>query len=101
MAQHYVVMAPADANAYDTLGLAYQMGGDYEKSVAAFAKALELNPAFEISRLHRAITWMQMGREHQALAEFLARAEAAPAQRARYWQLARAEAAPAARDRES
>jgi tetratricopeptide (TPR) repeat protein len=79
-------MAPADGNAYDSLGLSYQLAGDFEKSLAAFDKAMELYPEFEIVRLHRGITWMQMGRERDALDEFLRRARSAGKQRARYWQ---------------
>jgi DNA-binding winged helix-turn-helix (wHTH) protein/predicted Zn-dependent protease/TolB-like protein len=88
MAQRYIAMATADVNAYDSLGLAYQFAGEYDKSLAAFAKGLESSPDFEITRLHRAITWMEMGREREALAECLARAEAATSNQARYWQMA-------------
>ncbi len=86
MAQRYTALAPADANAYDTLGLAWQMAGQYEKAELAFVKAIELDPGFEIAWHHRTVAWVQMGRERDALREFLRRADAVSGQdRGRYW----------------
>ena len=60
MAEQYVVLAPADANAYDTLALACQWAGLWDRAEAAFNRALALKPEFEIAAMHRAILYRQM-----------------------------------------
>ena len=41
---------PDDANSYDSLGEAYLANGDREQGIAAYKKALEVDPEFENAR---------------------------------------------------
>jgi tetratricopeptide (TPR) repeat protein len=73
MAQRFVELEPGEANPYDTLGLAYQFAGLYEKAVEAFSKALSVKPDFEIAGVHRVQAYAAMGRVKETLRECLER----------------------------
>ena len=46
----YVAAFPLDANAHDSLGEGYMTGGDREKAIASYERALELDPGNEMVR---------------------------------------------------
>jgi len=89
LAERYVALA-GNANSYDTLGLALRTAGSYEQSLAAFNKALQMEPDFEIARIHRAALYLQTGRERDCLRECAERAVTArtPDNQGRYWETA-------------
>ena len=63
-------LVPEFPDLHNQLGLALGMNGDREQSVAAFRRALELNPNYLEARLNLAIVYNEMGRYEEALAEF-------------------------------
>lgn len=85
--QRYVALAPSEANAYDSLGLAYQWSGDYAKAIENYNRALQLKPSFEIALVHLANTRFQMGQYREAESLFRRYIEIAPSdnERARGW----------------
>jgi tetratricopeptide (TPR) repeat protein len=89
MAGRYVQLAPSDANAADTLGLAYENAGQNDHADEAFTHALALKPEFGLAALHRAMLYGNMGRVREAVQELL-RVEQGltPAERKRAWSAA-------------
>jgi tetratricopeptide (TPR) repeat protein/DNA-binding winged helix-turn-helix (wHTH) protein len=67
--RRHVEVAPLQANAWDSLGLAQQWAGKYGEALDAYARALELRPDFEIVRHHRAGVYVQLGRFRDAIAD--------------------------------
>jgi tetratricopeptide (TPR) repeat protein/DNA-binding winged helix-turn-helix (wHTH) protein len=67
--QRYVALAPSEANAYDSLGLTYQWAGEHPKALANFKLALEVNPQFEIARIHLAQCRVRQGQFRSAVEE--------------------------------
>jgi tetratricopeptide (TPR) repeat protein len=68
-AQRYVALS-GEPNAQDTLGNVYQQMGRYEEARAAYLKALELKPNFEIAILHLGNVYFQLGRYREALEQY-------------------------------
>jgi len=63
-------LVPDFPDLHNLLGLALGMNGERERSVAAFRRALELNPNYLEARLNLAIVYNEMGRYDEALEEF-------------------------------
>ena len=63
-------LVPDFPDLHNQLGLALGMSGERERSVAAFRRALELNPNYLEARLNLAIVYNEMGRYEEALEEF-------------------------------
>jgi TolB-like protein/DNA-binding winged helix-turn-helix (wHTH) protein/Tfp pilus assembly protein PilF len=53
------------------VGYTYYLGRDYGSAVAAFQRALELDPDFYAAHIHLAWTYMEQGRGKEAGGEFL------------------------------
>ncbi len=85
MAGRYVQLAPADANAFDSLGLAYQGAGQFDAAAENFTKALALNPEFDVAALHRATLEADMGRFKDGIRDALGVAEKGNRGRPRGW----------------
>lgn len=68
--QHYVELAPDDANSYDSLGMAYQWAGRYDEASKTFERALSLNPQFEIALIHLGNTYAWQGRYREAMRQY-------------------------------
>lgn len=83
-ARRYVAYAPHEPNAYDTLGLLLTTVGDYRGGAAQFERALEINPRFEVARIHLANTYVREGRYREAAAEFMNYVEGAPSDSERW-----------------
>lgn len=63
-------LVPEFPDLHNQLGLALGMNGDREPAVAAFRRALELNPNYMEARLNLAIVYNELGRYDEALEEF-------------------------------
>ena len=68
--QQYVVLAPRNPNGYDSLGMAFELAGQYEPAVSEFNRALTLDPEFEPAIVHIGDTDYQMGRYRDALSNY-------------------------------
>ncbi|HEY0284587.1 MAG TPA: protein kinase [Vicinamibacterales bacterium] len=64
----YARIAPREPNPHDSLGEAYLKAGDAEKAVAAYARALAVDPTFPSSRTLHAWSLAVLGRYDAALA---------------------------------
>jgi tetratricopeptide (TPR) repeat protein len=68
MAELVLEFAPDEADAYDLLGVVYQVQGDLEAAEGAFQKALLLNPNMIASRLGLAGLYLEakpaLARQH-------------------------------------
>lgn len=74
---------PKSANVYDSLGEAYMEGGDNEKAIELYKKALEINPGFENSkqmlrRLGVEVEDPDVDLPQETLEEYVGRYELAP-----------------------
>ncbi|MBI3209256.1 MAG: tetratricopeptide repeat protein [Candidatus Solibacter usitatus] len=70
----YTSLAPAEPNAWDTLGMAYHADGQLGQADQSYRRALELKKDFEVALIHLANLKYQQGRYREALAhgkEFL------------------------------
>jgi tetratricopeptide (TPR) repeat protein len=65
----YARIAPREPNPHDSLGEAYLKMGDAEKAVAAYSRALAVDPTFPPSHDLRAWSLAVLGRYDEALAE--------------------------------
>lgn len=61
-AKKYVDVSRGAANAHDTLGLVYTAMSDYPNARAAFQRALDVRPDFEVARVHLANTYAREGK---------------------------------------
>jgi tetratricopeptide (TPR) repeat protein len=68
--KQYVALAPQNPNTHDSLGMAYQLAGQYDAALAEYNDALQLDPEFEPSIIHLGDTYYQMGRYRDALREY-------------------------------
>lgn len=64
------------ADAHHLLGLAYELLGKPERALAAFERALGLNPRYVEAHVHRGIVLAEMGREQDANEAFARAREA-------------------------
>jgi tetratricopeptide (TPR) repeat protein/predicted Ser/Thr protein kinase len=62
----YATLSPGEPNPYDSLGDAYLTAGQPEKAVAAFTRALEIDPSFPATE-GLASAYAMMGRYDEAL----------------------------------
>jgi tetratricopeptide (TPR) repeat protein/DNA-binding winged helix-turn-helix (wHTH) protein len=80
-----VKLLPLEPNAYDTLGLANEAAGNYEEAERAYRQGLELDPRFEVGRLHLADALFHMGRWREAKKELQRYIDDAPSDSERLW----------------
>ena len=73
--QAAVRRAPAFADVHHLVGICYCMLGNPEAGIAAFGRALELNPRYVEARMSRAITLNDLGRHAEARSDFEAASE--------------------------
>jgi tetratricopeptide (TPR) repeat protein/DNA-binding winged helix-turn-helix (wHTH) protein len=78
--EKYIAMRPAEANAHDSLGLDWEASGEYDKALAEYSRALELDPLFDLARVHLANTYYQLGRDREAIREFERYIDEAPSE---------------------
>lgn len=60
----------AYADAFNLMGLSYQLIDQPDKALRAFDKALELNPHYVEAHIHRGVVLAHLGRETEAQREF-------------------------------
>ncbi|MGH7682326.1 MAG: tetratricopeptide repeat protein, partial [Candidatus Eiseniibacteriota bacterium] len=75
---------PLSSAAYINLGFVYYSAGRFQEAEETYAKAHELSPEGAVAQSMRAQTWMEMGRDRDALAE----AQREPDEGYRLWALA-------------
>jgi tetratricopeptide (TPR) repeat protein/DNA-binding winged helix-turn-helix (wHTH) protein len=68
--EHYVALAPDEPNAHDSLALILQWAGEYPSARASYARALQIDPAFEVSIVNLGNLYYQMGRYKDALRQY-------------------------------
>jgi tetratricopeptide (TPR) repeat protein len=78
MERKYVLLAPAEANAHDSLGLAYEWAGQFPEAEREYLRAIELDPAFDLPPLHLGMFHVRMGRYREALPELQRHVSQAP-----------------------
>jgi len=67
MAERYLLLAPNEPNAFDTLALALQAKGDLLQAEEQYRKALEIQPNFDVAVLHLANLKFQTGLYSEAI----------------------------------
>lgn len=70
---------PADAGAHNNLGVVFFQKGLVEDAVAAFERALELDPRLEVARTNIRIAFEHTGHYRQRISDLVARVAAEPA----------------------
>ena len=65
----YTRLAPREPNALDSLAEAYLISGQPEKALETYARALQLDPTFDVSYRGRAMAFGMLGRFDEALEE--------------------------------
>ncbi len=83
----------SDAGAHNNLGVLYYNKGMYEESVAAFARALELDPKMQVAQRNLEVAYFHTGYYDRRVAELRDRLRAHPDDREARWELGRAYAA--------
>jgi tetratricopeptide (TPR) repeat protein len=68
-AQRYVSLS-GEANAYDSLALAYHRVGQYGKARETFLEAIHRNPGFDLTLFHLGNLYFQLGRYREALGQY-------------------------------
>ncbi len=68
--QKVIELDPAYVEAYNNLGIIYQLMGDVEKASAAYRKSTEINPRYEKGYNNLGILLLLKGRYDEALAAF-------------------------------
>lgn len=84
LAQAVIARQPKLASAYAALGYAHDCRGEIEVALAAYERAVQLDPAADASRASAAYLYARQGRLNDALAANLA--VRAP-ERVRFWEL--------------
>lgn len=64
--------APQAANLYNNLGFSLYLEGRFDESERALARAVELLPSFRRARMNHGLALARLGRDTDALGEFLA-----------------------------
>ena len=64
------VRALASAEAYWEHGCAYSEGGDYDRAIADYTKAMQLDPKYRNAYIHRANAYSKKGNPGQAVADY-------------------------------
>ena len=83
----------SDAGAHNNLGVLYYNKGMYEDAVAAFARALELDPKMQVAQRNLEVAYFHTGYYDRRVAELRDRLRAHPDDRDARWELGRAYAA--------
>jgi cellulose synthase operon protein C len=83
----------SDAGAHNNLGVLYYNKGMYEDAVAAFARALELDPKMQVAQRNLEVAYFHTGYYDRRVAELRDRLRAHPDDREARWELGRAYAA--------
>jgi tetratricopeptide (TPR) repeat protein len=83
----------SDAGAHNNLGVLYYNKGMYEDAVAAFARALELDPKMQVAQRNLEVAYFHTGFYDRRVAELHDRLRAHPDDRDARWELGRAYAA--------
>lgn len=83
----------ADAGAHNNLGVLYYNKGMYEDAVAAFARALEIDPKMQVAQRNLEVAYFHTGYYDRRVAELRDRLRAHPDDRDARWELGRAYAA--------
>jgi tetratricopeptide (TPR) repeat protein len=83
---------PGDAGAHNNLGVLYYNSGLREEAVAAFRRALELEPRMEAARRNFEIAWLNCGHAEKRVAELRVHLRANPDDRDARWELGRTSA---------
>lgn len=83
----------SDAGAHNNLGVLYYNKGMYEDAVAAFARALEIDPKMQVAQRNLEVAYFHTGYYDRRVAELRDRLRAHPDDRDARWELGRAYAA--------
>jgi tetratricopeptide (TPR) repeat protein len=83
----------SDAGAHNNLGVLYYNKGMYEDAVAAFARALELDPKMQVAQRNLEVAYFHTGYYDRRVAELRDRLRGHPDDREARWELGRAYAA--------
>lgn len=78
-----------DPGAHNNLGVLYYNKGMYEEAVAAFMRALELDPRMQVAQRNLEIAYASSGYSHQRIAELREYLRANPSDRDARWELGR------------
>jgi tetratricopeptide (TPR) repeat protein len=70
--EELVEQGKAFADAHNLLGLSYQMINQGERALAAFDRALQLNPRYVEALINRGVVLAELGRDDEASAAFTA-----------------------------
>ncbi|MEO6210961.1 MAG: tetratricopeptide repeat protein [Gemmatimonadaceae bacterium] len=83
----------SDAGAHNNLGVLYYNKGMYEDAVAAFARALEIDPKMQVAQRNLEVAYFHTGYYDRRVTELRDRLRAHPDDRDARWELGRAYAA--------
>ncbi|HXT47588.1 MAG TPA: tetratricopeptide repeat protein [Gemmatimonadaceae bacterium] len=83
----------SDAGAHNNLGVLYYNKGMYEEGVAAFARALELDPKMQVAQRNLEVAYFHTGYYDRRVAELRDKLRVHPEDRDSRWELGRAYAA--------
>jgi tetratricopeptide (TPR) repeat protein len=83
----------SDAGAHNNLGVLYYNKGMYEDAVAAFARALEIDPKMQVAQRNLEVAYFHTGYYDRRVAELRDKLRAHPDDRDARWELGRAYAA--------
>ncbi len=56
--------------AYNQRGIAWSQKGDYDRAVADYTKAIDINPRYTNAYNHRGIAWTQKGDYVRAIEDY-------------------------------
>lgn len=80
----------SDAGAHNNLGVLYYNKGMYEEAVAAFARALELDPKMQVAQRNLEVAYFHTGYYDRRVAELRDKLRTHPEDRDARWELGRA-----------
>jgi len=76
-----------DAEAYYNRGVSYGKKGEYDRAIADFTKALEINPRLAQAYYNRGVAYERKGEYDQAIADYTNALELSPSNDAYYQSL--------------